>query len=169
MSSGRRLFVDAFHALTAISCSSRVSSASPATCRAVRIAVAVSSSVLASSTICLIVLTEWPSFTLASQMGYQIFDANSSTFFAPSCRSTTSRSLYGASSPRPYPPMATRAARFFSGTSSMARSQSSTSHSSVARHKARAKGMPCSGESAISSLRRLMRSRSVRSWSGDGR
>ena len=75
-------------------------------------AVAVSSSDFATSNTCFTVPTECPSFTPASQIGYQILEAISSMFLTPSCSSTTSRSLNGASSPRPYPPRATRAQRF---------------------------------------------------------
>ena len=78
------------------------------------------------------VRTAWPSFTPASQMGYQIFDAISETFFTDLCTNKISRSLCGASSRRPYPPTAriTMSLAFFSPA--IAEAKISLIHVSVA-------------------------------------
>lgn len=56
------------------------------------------------------VRTEWSRASPRSQTGYQMRSASAATAAPsdPSCRSSRSRSLRGESSPRPYPPTATR-------------------------------------------------------------
>ena len=53
--------------------------------------------------------TEWSSLGAVSQSGYQTCSATDPGETASSCTRTTSQSEKGASSPRPYPPTATRA------------------------------------------------------------
>jgi hypothetical protein len=75
---------------------------SPATSRAVSSEVAVSRSVPASASWSSTVRTACPSFDPASHNGYQIADANASTRRAVDAwTNSRSRSLNGASSPRP--------------------------------------------------------------------
>ena len=89
------------HCARASSASLRVRAASPATWRMSRRLVAVSRSSAARRSASFTVRTLWPSFSRASQTGYQICSATFSMPRLVSCSRSTSRSLEGASSPRP--------------------------------------------------------------------
>ena len=86
-----------------------VRSGSPATCRADSSPSATFRSVRATRRACGTVRTAWSSSAPESQTGYQIRSATPAMSSRPPCSSTTSRSLRGSSSRRPYPPTATRA------------------------------------------------------------
>lgn len=90
------------------------------------------------------VRTEWSRARPRSQTGYQMPSASAATAAAsavPSCRSSRSRSLRGESSPRPYPPTATRAAPRMPARSA-AVVNSPSSHASVSRARAARRGGP---------------------------
>ena len=89
--------------------SSAVSPGSPATCRAWSSPSAARRSPRATSRPSRGVRTAWSRRVPESQIGYQIRSASTEMSGRPACRSSTSRSLPGSSSRRPYPPTATRA------------------------------------------------------------
>src|SRR5690606_29279705 len=96
------------HSASTASLALLLSSRSPATCRAwIRPSTAFRSS-RATATASSTVRTEWSRPMAESQMGYQMRSAIRATSDRPLCRRTRSRSLPGASSPRPRLPTATR-------------------------------------------------------------
>src|SRR6516225_3023373 len=88
---------------------SLVSPGSPATCRACSRPSATRTSWRATSRASAGRRTAWSSRVPESQMGYQTWSASAAIPGRPSCSSSTSRSLPGSSSRRPYPPTATSA------------------------------------------------------------
>ena len=89
--------------------SSPVSPGSPATCLACSRPRAARRSALATSRASAGVRTAWSRRAPESQIGYQIRSARAEMPGRPECSRSTSRSLPGSSSLRPYPPTATRA------------------------------------------------------------
>jgi hypothetical protein len=91
------------HCSSAARCTSAANSASPARQRTVRIEVAVSRSSLANCSSDFGEWAAWPSFRLASHIGYHSCSATSRTVLSAAfcgCNNTTSMSLPGVSVPR---------------------------------------------------------------------
>ena len=108
-SSARRAGAAARQSSRAPARSRSVRSGSPATCRADSRPSATFRSVRATRLACGTVRTAWSSSAPESQTGYQMRSAMPAMSSRPPCSSSTSRSLRGSISRRPYPPTATRA------------------------------------------------------------
>ena len=108
-SSARRAGAAARQSSRAPARSRSVRSGSPATCRADSRPSATFRSVRATRRACGTVRTAWSSSAPESQTGYQMRSAMPAMSSRPACSSSTSRSLRGSISRRPYPPTATRA------------------------------------------------------------
>ena len=95
--------------------------------------------------------TEWSSLMPSSHTGYQTASAMASTLTRRLWTRTTSRSLKGNSSPRPYPPTAIRAMPAFSAPPAC--SSNPVIHVSAAADNAAQKASPWSSVRSMSSWR----------------
>ena len=136
------------HCSSAAAASSWATVASPATGRAARRLVAVSRCSEATCRSWGSVPTWWPSFRPASQSGYQTLSATSAMSRPGRCTSTTSTSLPGHCSRRPYPPTATRAVP----AGGSAASKTSARNPSIRSDSARQNAGPRSDQSARRSV-----------------
>ena len=106
-SAGSRARASRRHRVSMVVRSRSVRLGSPARCRTSSSPSATFSSSSAAATISGRLRTAWSSLVPLSHSGYQRSSAARPGATSSSCTRTTSRSEYGASSPRPYPPTAT--------------------------------------------------------------